>query len=166
MTQQQSDDSRDVVALLRLQSTYADVVSRRAWTELTSLFVPDVDIEIDTASSPALRCASVAEFIEFVSEAVSRFDHFQFVILNSVVEVDDDAQTAAGRIFMCEIRHSAADVSTASDGWSTAYGLYQDTYRKTGGIWWVTQRRYRSLARTGSNAGIFGVPPDLPGFAR
>jgi SnoaL-like domain len=165
MAQDQPDDSRDVVALLRLQSTYADIVSRRAWEELHTIFVPDVDIEIDTVSSPARQCSTAREFIDFVSTAVARFDHFQFVILNSVVDVDDDGSAATGRIFMCEIRH-AADDSSDEDGWSTAYGLYQDRYRKTGGTWWVTQRRYRSLARTGSNAGIFGVPPDLPGFGR
>lgn len=161
MTNQQRDDTRDVVALLRLQSTYADVVTRRAWPELHSLFVAEVDIEVDTVSSPAKRCTTANEFIEFVSEAVARFDHFQFVILNSVVEVDDNGTTASGRIFMCEIRHL-----TDSDEWSTAYGLYLDRYRKTDGTWWVTQRRYRSLARTGINAGIFGVPPDLPGLGR
>ena len=62
---------------------------------------------------------------------------------------------------MCEIRHLAED-----DEWSTAYGLYQDRYRKIDGTWWVTERRYRSLARTGLNAGIFGMPSDLRSIAR
>lgn len=161
MNTDQRDDSRDVVALLRLQSTYADIVSRRAWAELPTVFVPDVDIEIDTVSSPPRRCASAPEFIDFVSNAVARFDHFQFVILNSVVDIDDGGDAARGRIFMCEIRHVAD-----TDEWSTAYGLYQDRYLKTDGEWWITERRYRSLARTGSNAGIFGVPPTLPQFSR
>ncbi len=156
--QRRDDDTRDVVALFRLQSRYADVVSRRAWNELHTILVPDVDIEIDTVSNPVRRCSTAEEFIQFVSEAVARFDHFQFVILNSVVDVEE-GQTARGRIFMCELRHLAD-----SDEWSTAYGLYQDRYRKTDGAWWVVDRRYRSLARTGANAGIFGVPPDLPAF--
>lgn len=156
MTDAQRDDTRDVVALLRVQSRYADIVSRRAWPELASLFVPDVDIEIDTVSGAVTRCSGAQEFIDFVSNAVARFDHFQFVILNSVVDIDDTGESADGRIFMCEIRHVAD-----TDEWSTAYGLYQDRYRKIDGSWWITQRRYRSLARTGTNAGIFGLPPEL-----
>jgi hypothetical protein len=62
---------------------------------------------------------------------------------------------------MCEIRHLAD-----ADEWSTAYGLYQDRYRQTDGAWLITERRYRSLARTGGNAGIFGLPSPLTGFAR
>src|SRR5690349_19964682 len=131
------DDTRDVVALLRLQSAYADIVSRRAWPELHTVFAPDVDIEIDTVSSPVRQCSSASEFIEFVSAAVARFDHFQFVILNSVVDVDADGESARSRIFMCEIRHSAAVDSATDEEWSTAYGLYQDSYRKTDGTWWI-----------------------------
>ncbi|MFO7592107.1 MAG: hypothetical protein R6X23_14650 [Acidimicrobiia bacterium] len=33
----------DHVAIRRLQSAYADVVSRRAWAELGDLFLPDAD---------------------------------------------------------------------------------------------------------------------------
>jgi hypothetical protein len=159
VTDRQRDDSADVVALLRLQSTYADIVTRRAWDELDTVFVPDISIEIDTVSGPVSRCASAAQFRSFVSEAVARFDHFQFVILNSVVDVEGD--TARGRIFMCEIRHVRE-----LDEWSTAYGLYQDSYACRAGRWWIIERRYRSLARTGSAAGIFGVPDDLPPIGR
>jgi hypothetical protein len=153
------DDTRDVVALQRLQASYADIVSRRAWGELGSIMTPDVAIEIDTVSSPPRHCATVPEFIDFVSAAVARFDHFQFVILNSVVDVEADQ--ARGRIFMCEIRHVAE-----ADEWSTAYGLYQDRYQRIDGGWWITARRYRSLARTGTNAGVFGIPADLPPLRR
>ena len=54
----------------------------------------------------------------FIETAIERFDHFSFVILNTVVDVDAD--TARGRIFMCEIRHD-----TASDEWTIAHGLYR-----------------------------------------
>lgn len=151
--------STDVVEVQRLQSAYADVVSRRAWSELERLFLPDITIEVDTVTSPARTCAGPAEFISFVSAACERFDHFQFVILNSVVAVDGESATA--RIFMCEIRHHRDEAV-----WSTAYGLYTDRYRKVDGTWWFSERRYRSLARTGPQEGIFGLPPDLTQLGR
>lgn len=149
----------DLVALQRLQAGYADVVSRRAWPELERLMRPDVTIEIDTVSAPARSFTGPAQFIDFVSAACERFDHFQFVILNAVNDVAGESATA--RIFMCEIRHHAEEKV-----WSTAYGLYQDVYRKIDGTWWFAQRRYRSLARTGPQDGIFGVPADLPQVGR
>lgn len=158
---ERGDETREVVALLRLQAAYADVVSRRAWEELSTVLAADVDIEIDTVTSPPQHYRSAQEFIDFVGNAVARFDHFQFVILNSLVDIEDSRASANGRIFMCEIRHVADP-----DEWSTAYGLYQDRYRLVDGTWWITERRYRSLARTGSNAGVFGLPPGLAPFRR
>ena len=151
--------SSDVEELHRLQSAYADVVSRRAWSELERLFVPDITVEVDTVTSPAKTFTGAAEFIAFVSAACERFDHFQFVILNSVLQTAGD--NAKGRIFMCEIRHHSQESE-----WSTAYGLYSDVYRKVDGTWWFAERHYRSLARTGPNAGIFGLPPDLGEIGR
>jgi SnoaL-like domain len=149
------DDTADVVALWRLQATYADIVTRRAWPELATVFRPDVTVEVDTVSGDPHRLVGPQEFASFVGPATDRFDHFEFVILNTVVDLagPDDAR---GRIFMCEIRHESA-----SDEWSTAYGLYQDRYRRVDGAWWFADRRYRSLARNGSNAGIFGLPDGL-----
>src|SRR3954471_2187446 len=120
VTPESSDDSADVVALWRLQSTYADIVTRRAWSELATVFTPDVTIEIDTVTAAPLHVVGPDGFAAFVGPATDRFDHFEFVILNTVVEVED-AEWAQGRIFMCEIRREV-------DGgeWSTAYGLYQD----------------------------------------
>ncbi len=148
-----------MLELQRLQAAYADVVSRRAWAELERLFLPDITVEVHTVSSPTRTFTGPAEFVGFVSAACERFDHFQFVILNSVVEVAGEA--AGGRIFMCEIRHHSAE-----NVWSTAYGMYSDRYRKVDGVWWFAQRRYRSLARTGPEAGVFGLPPDLDPIGR
>jgi hypothetical protein len=62
---------------------------------------------------------------------------------------------------MCEIRHERA-----ADEWNTAYGLYQDAYRKVDGTWWFADRRYRSLARTGHAGAILGLPDGLGPFPR
>jgi hypothetical protein len=154
------DDTADVIALWRLQSAYADIVTRRAWPELATVFLPDVTIEVDTVSGDTKRYVGADEFADFVGTATDRFDHFEFVILNTVVEVDSH-ESARGRIFMSEIRHEAA-----TGEWSTAYGLYQDGYRKIDDEWWFADRRYRSLARTGPNAGVFGIPEGLRPLAR
>jgi hypothetical protein len=152
--------SVDAVEIQRLQSAYADVVSRRAWAEIERLFLPDITVEVDTVSAPPRTFTGPAAFIDFVSAACERFDHFQFVILNSVIEVL--GETAKSRIFMSEIRHHA----DATGEWSTAYGLYSDRYRKVDGTWWFAERHYRSLARTGPNAGLFGLPPGLEPIGR
>jgi hypothetical protein len=157
---QMRDDTADVVSLWRLQSTYADIVTRRAWAELATVFLPDVTIEVDTVTDEPRELRGPEAFTAFVAPAVDRFDHFEFVILNTVVDVVDD-DSARGRIFMCEIRRE-----TATHEWSTAYGLYQDRYRRADGAWWFADRRYRSIARTGSKSGVFGIPECLDTFSR
>ena len=82
------DDTADVVALWRLQSTYADIVTRRAWSELATVFTPDVTIEVDTVTAAPQHLEGPDGFAAFVGPATDRFDHFEFVILNTVVEVD------------------------------------------------------------------------------
>jgi hypothetical protein len=154
-------ETEDVVALWRLQSRYADVITRRAWSELTELFRPHTTVHVDTVTAPARTITGPADFGAFVEQAIARFDHFTFVILNTVVELDDGPAgtaptTARGRIFMCELRHDEA-----SDTWQDAHGLYQDRYERHEGRWWFSERRYRSLARKGPGAQVLGLPTGL-----
>jgi hypothetical protein len=155
-----TSDSDDVVALWRLQASYADIVTRRAWNELHHVFRTETTVQIDTVTAPVRSLVGPDALGEFVGAAIARFDHFAFVILNTVVEVAAPDE-ARGRIFMCEVRHDAE-----SDEWSVAHGLYQDTYARIDGRWWFTARSYRSLARTGPQAGVFGVPDGLEPFGR
>lgn len=154
-------ETEDVVALWRLQARYADVVSRRAWRELEELFLPDTTVDIDTVTAPPRSITGPAAFGEFVAGSIERFDHFTFVILNTVVDLEPvpeggPATAARGRIFMCEVRHDRA-----SDTWQNAHGLYQDRYRHVDGRWRFAHRRYRSLARTGPDGAVLGLPEDL-----
>jgi len=142
----------DIVALGRLQGRYADVVTRRAFAELVDLFRPDATVTIDTVTRPERRIVGPDDFGEFVAAAIERYDHFTFVILNAVVDVEGDEAT--GRMFMCEIRHDRA-----SDSWQNAHGVYQDRYVRVDGRWWFADRHYRSLARTGPEGEILGLPP-------
>jgi hypothetical protein len=152
-------ETEDVVALWRLQSAYADIITRRAWPDLHDVFLPETTIRVDMVTAPARTLVGPEAFGAFVSGAIERYDYFAFVILNSVVDVDGDR--ARGRIFMCEVRHDIA-----SDTWPNAYGVYQDTYARVGGRWWFLERHYRSMARMGADASVFGLPPDLGPFDR
>ncbi len=145
----------DVVALWRLQARYADLVSRRAWTELPRLFLPDTVVHLDTVTAPTRTLEGPDAFVAFVGPAMERFDHFTFVILNSVVELDPP-DGARGRIFMCEVRHDAA-----TDTWRNAHGLYQDRYLRVDGRWRIAERHYRSLARRAPEGAVLGLPEDL-----
>ena len=78
----------------------------------------------------------------------------EFAILNAVAEVDGDA--GQGRVYICELRCSAAGE------WSQAYGLYQDRYRRRDGAWRIASRRYSSLARLGERIESFRLPEIEP----
>jgi hypothetical protein len=140
---QQAHEQQAYVAITRLQAAYADVVSRRAWDELERLFEPQAPIHVDTVTAAAMHFAGPVEFREFVSRSVERFEFFEFVVLNTVVDVRAD-DTATGRLWMVELRQDRA-----SGAWSNAFGVYQDVYALTGGAWRFRERHYQSLARTG-----------------
>src|SRR5258708_5772399 len=130
-------ETDDVVSLWRLQARYADIITRRAWPELHDVFRPDTVVELDTVTSPPRALVGPEEVGTFVADAIERFDHFEFVILNTVVDIASDTR-AAGRIFMCEIRHDRE-----LDTWPIAYGCYEDSYTRVDGRWWFAERRYR-----------------------
>lgn len=137
-----TNDTDAYVAITRLQASYADVVTRRAWDELAPLFLPDAPIHIDTVTKPGTDLVGADGLAGFVGPAVDRFEFFEFVILNTVVDVHDDEQTATGRLYMVEVRQERA-----TQEWSNAFGLYQDDYVVYDGRWRFARRRYRSLAR-------------------
>src|SRR6476620_2761560 len=146
-----SELTDDVVALGRLQTRYADVISRRAFPELIDLFRSDAVVTIDTVTRSERRIVGPADLGAFIGAAIERYDHFTFVILNAIVDVDGD--DATGRIFMCEVRHDRA-----SDSWQNAHGVYKDRYVRVDGQWWFAARRYRSLARSGPGGEVLGLP--------
>jgi hypothetical protein len=67
---------------------------------------------------------------------------------------------ATGRVWLAEVRQDHDGVP------STAYGRYDDAYRRIGGTWRIARRRYRSVARTappGSTAAFEVVHRDAAG---
>jgi hypothetical protein len=136
-----ADDTRAYLAITRLQASYADVVTRRAWRELDPLFVQDAPIHIDTVTSPVIELHGPAALGEFIGRSIERFSFFEFVILNSVVDVID-ATTASARLYMVELRQDRD-----SGEWSNAYGIYRDRHECRDGSWQFAERSYQSLAR-------------------
>ncbi len=139
----------------RLQHAYADVVNRRAWSELTGLFLADATVTIDRRVGEPLRLVGGTEVGTFIGSAIEEFEFFEFVILNAYIAFPDGplSGTAVSRLFMCELRQSKA-----SGRWTNAYGLYHDRYSFGSGRWWFAERQYHSLARHGRDLDAFPLP--------
>lgn len=134
----------DELAIRNVLGCYADVVNRRAWSELDGLFRPDATVAVDTMGRPLVELTGPRSVGDFIGRAIERFEFFEFVVLNAVVDLEPDApDRAAARVFMCEIRKDRP-----SGDWSTAFGVYHNRYRRIEGRWWFARRAYQSLART------------------
>ena len=134
----------DHTAITRLQQAYADGVTRRDWSAVGALFLPDAVVTLDLVTRPPVELAGPEALVAFVSGAIERFAFFEFVILNAHVDLwpDGDRTAATARVFMCELRQDAGETER-----NDAYGLYRDTYRKVDGSWRIAGRSYRSMAR-------------------
>jgi SnoaL-like protein len=154
-------DTEDYVAIRRLQNAYADVVTRRAWPELAELFRPEAPIDIDTRRPDgAYHLVGPAALGEFVAGALEQFEFFEFVILNTRIELNAGGafDRADGRVYMSEIRTDAG-----TGRWNVSFGVYHDCYELEDGRWWFARRRYHSLGRTGATKDLdaFPFPHDL-----
>jgi hypothetical protein len=146
-------------AVRRLQYAYADVVNRRAWPELESLFRSDAEVVIDRRTGDPMRLVGGGQLGAFIGSAIDQFTFFEFVILNAHIVFPDGpaAGTAVCRLFMCELRQDD------TGRFSTAFGLYHDRYAREDDRWWFAERRYHSLARHGGVLEVFPLPTD-PGL--
>jgi hypothetical protein len=144
------------IAITRLQNEYADVVTRQSWDELVPLFKADAKIHLDLIQS-GMDFTGPEEIGRFIAGSLQQFEFFQFVILNSVVRVQDESH-ATGRMYMSELRQYAH-----GGNWSVIHGIYHDTYEKgSDGRWRFAARDYQSLARTGRKE-IFPFPASHSG---
>lgn len=150
-----TEDAPHYLAIQRLQSAYADAVSRRAWPELGDLFLPHAVVRVDKRAGEPIEIVGPDALGAFIGEAITRFEHFQFVVLNARVRLraGGDPYAATGRMFMHELRFERAAAL-----WSDAYGVYHDRYEQHDGRWWFARRRYHSLARAGRDVEVFPFP--------
>jgi hypothetical protein len=82
---------------------------------------------------------------EFIGTAISGMDFFEFVVLDTRVElsIGGDPDAAAARMYMQELRHE-----TESGRFTIVYGVYHDRLARAGGHWWFEHRRYHTLTRS------------------
>lgn len=131
------------IALRRLQNRYADIVTRRAWTELEEVFRPQCRLELELGDRSETHVGPEAVG-EFIGTAIAKFSFFQFVILNTVIEIDVATGRAAARMYIHELRQDE-ETGRRTD----AYGVYHDQFdRDEAGRWWFARRRYGSFSRT------------------
>ena len=131
------------VELQRLESRYADVVTRRAWGELAEIVRDDCPIVVDVRHT-RFELTGPTEYGKFMDGAIQRFSLFEFVLLNMVFRVDAQRGVAAARVYMQEIRQNVSDRRRTD-----AYGVYHDRLeRSEDGLWRFARRHNRSFART------------------
>jgi hypothetical protein len=145
-------DDLDYLGIHRLHAAYADAVSRRAWSDLEPLFLPDTVIRVDTVTGDPIEAVGAAGIGGFIAGAVERFEFFELVILNVHVLADGAADDRRSRIFTCELRQEAS-----TGHWTNAFGVYHDDVRRVDGRWRYARRRYQSIARTGRGE-VFPFP--------
>jgi hypothetical protein len=148
------NETEAYVAITRLQNAYGDVVTRRAWPELHDQFTADAPVVVDTVTNDPIHLTGPQAVGDFIGGAVERFEFFEFVPLNAVLDIDAEAGTARGRLYICELRQDAA-----TGQFSQAFGVYHDTYALLDGRWRFASRHYQSLARTGRNE-VFAFPKE------
>jgi hypothetical protein len=151
--QRRLEDAVDHVEIRRLQDAYADIVSRRRFDELSEVFPEGMVLDLDLRDHTR-RFTGPAEIGEFIGQTLAQFEFFQFNILGTrvLLRVDDDADRAAGRMYMTELRQ------TPSGHWSQIYGVYHDRFARVDGRWWFASRTYHSLARNNLPAQLFEFP--------
>jgi hypothetical protein len=143
----------DFIAIQRLQASYADIVTRRQWPELAQVFLPDASVTIDVQEGTPFVLRTPQGIGEFIDTSIERFEFFEFVILNSVIDFGPAGSgEATARLYMAELRQAREGGRR-----STAFGLYRDTYVKRGDDWLIRERKYRSAARTAARElDVFG----------
>ncbi|MEM7139768.1 MAG: nuclear transport factor 2 family protein [Actinomycetota bacterium] len=154
-------------AIRRTQNRYADIVTRRAWPELATIMRSDCRITVDLLDR-AIDFHGPTEIGDFIGGQLEQFDFFEFVILNTVMEIDPDAGRAGARMYMQEARQEIATGRRAD-----TFGVYHDRFeRDDDGRWWFARRHYRSYARTNPAGSddeltVFELPElDLDALAR
>ena len=85
----------DRLELQDLVTRYADIIDRKAFAELSTIFTNDAMIDYEATGAP--KC-SVQEMVAFLEEAMSLFPNHQHLVSNTQFRVNGD--TATGRV-MC-----------------------------------------------------------------
>jgi hypothetical protein len=147
-------EALDYLDIRRLQNRYADIVTRRAWAELHEIMRPGCKLELDLGDNQMVFDGPQA-IGDFIGEQLEAFEFFEFVILNTVIEVDVEAGVAGGRMYMQELRQNVSDGRRTN-----AYGVYHDRFERHDGTWSPAVATARSPApsRRGRNTNRSSSP--------
>ena len=129
------------LGVMELHATYADIASRRAWPEMTTIVRPDAPFTFSFGAGDPVELMGPEQLAEFGQTATAAFDFYSYQPLN-VVLTDDRDTSASGRFYAREVA-----TLTPSGEWTELYGLYDDEYMWFDGRWWFAQRRFRVLAQ-------------------
>jgi hypothetical protein len=140
-------ETANYIAIRRLQSAYADVVTRRAWPELEQLLLPDARVVLEYPPGRLLDLVGPRMLADHIDGAIPASDFFEFVVLNTVLTISPTESTATGRMYMCAFR-----------GEGEVLGVYHDRYKHVDGRWWFDYRRYDSLASASLHRDKFSFP--------
>lgn len=129
--------------LRRLQSRYADIVTRRAWPEMHEIMRADCVVTVNLVDDE-IHFDGPQMIGDFIGAQLEQFDFFEFVIMNTVMDIDAAAGSATARMYIQEARQTVEGGKR-----SDTFGVYHDRFdRDDDGRWWFAHRRYQSYART------------------
>jgi hypothetical protein len=152
-----TDEALAYIAIAQLQGRYADISTRRAWSELAAVAIPSARFSFDTRHG-LYEIEGAAAFAEAGAQLADRFTFNNFIPTNFVVTFAPDG-TAHGRSYCLE-----AAQERESGEWIEHFGMYEDEYALFEGEWRFSRRHYRTLARrtAAGPAEIFPLePPSL-----
>lgn len=130
-------DADTYAAIEQLQRAYADVATRAAWDEVTSLLTEDAHVRFVTSAGSTFDVDGAQAFAEFGAKMIA-FAFFEYIPLNFVVFAGDDG-ALHGRSYSLEV------AETEKGDWVESYSVYEDTYALVDGGWRFSQRSHRTV---------------------
>jgi hypothetical protein len=130
-------DAETHAAIQQLQHAYADIATRMAWGEATSILAPEIHITFNTASGAVHEIEGLAAYTEFAAK-MTGFVFYEYLPMNFAVSPGADG-TLVGRTYSLEVAENEAGE------WLEFYGQYEDTYAQVDGEWRFARRIYRTV---------------------
>ena len=130
-------DAATYAAIEQLQRRYADVSTRGAWDEVSSILTADAHLSFSTSSGAVFEIDGAASFSEFAAK-MTRFAFFEYIPLNFVVSRSDDG-ALVGRTYSLEVAENEAG------DWIESYSVYQDTYAQADSEWRFARRSHKTV---------------------
>ena len=146
-------------AASELVHRYADIVTRRAWSELDQVVTADVSVTLDLRDREPIALRGRDALGDFLDRAMARFAWFQFVPL-AIAAAPGRPGHGRSRLYIEERRHLVGSSGTPR---TVANGVYHDEVFFGPDGWRWSRRHYSSLARS-EPWELFDFPADFTHF--